>query len=285
MRKTVGLPRCEMAEMTGHQKQEERARLWRQCRLFFLTPQTLVNDLENGACPAHEMICLVVDEAHKATGNHAYVQAVRLLTERSGGFRVLALSATPGRDPLMVQQVVNNLQISKVEARDEQSVDVVGYLCDRAVQVLRVPPSATYLGARDAVANVFGSRLRELQQSGVLGDSDPMRVRPFTLLEAQRRLNAAPPPTSRITCASTWSRSSRLRSNSRTASSSSAATAAVRGSITFCARWSPRRRRRAPRSGRGRWRTSTRPSYSHPTSSRRCYARSRCAPTASRIRR
>ena len=46
----------------------------------------------------------VIDEAHKATGQHAYVQAVRMLRERSGGFRVLALSATPGRDPMAVQQ-------------------------------------------------------------------------------------------------------------------------------------------------------------------------------------
>ena len=45
-----------------------------------------------------------IDEAHKATGQHAYVQAVRMLRERSGGFRVLALSATPGRDPMAVQQ-------------------------------------------------------------------------------------------------------------------------------------------------------------------------------------
>ena len=33
------------------------------------------------------------------------VQAVKMLSERSGGFRVLALSATPGRDPMAVQQV------------------------------------------------------------------------------------------------------------------------------------------------------------------------------------
>ncbi len=62
------------------------------------------------------------------------MQAVKLLSERSGGFRVLALSATPGRDPIAVQQVVSNLCISKIEARDEQSVDVVGCLCERAVQ-------------------------------------------------------------------------------------------------------------------------------------------------------
>ena len=32
--------------------------------------------------------------------------------------------------------MVTNLRISRVESRDEQSVDVVGSLCDRTVQVL-----------------------------------------------------------------------------------------------------------------------------------------------------
>ena len=71
-----------------------------------------------------------------------------MLRERSGGFRVLALSATPGRDPMAVQQVVTNLCISRVESRDEQSVDVVGSLCDRTVQVLRVAIDGPYLRAR-----------------------------------------------------------------------------------------------------------------------------------------
>ena len=108
VRKTVGLPRSALAELTGALKPEERAKLWRgPCRLFFLTPQvaspsptllplphptlsahasarplhalctpsprlphacfhvltpqTLVNDLEQCLCPAHELVCLVIE--------------------------------------------------------------------------------------------------------------------------------------------------------------------------------------------------------------------------------
>ena len=78
VRKTVGLPKSALAELTGALRPEERAKLWREKRLFFLTPQTLVNDLEQCLCPAHELVCLVVDEAHKATGQHAYVQVAEL---------------------------------------------------------------------------------------------------------------------------------------------------------------------------------------------------------------
>jgi Fanconi anemia group M protein len=42
--------------------------------VFFLTPQVIMNDLSRGTCPAVDVRCLVIDEAHKATGNHAYCQ-------------------------------------------------------------------------------------------------------------------------------------------------------------------------------------------------------------------
>jgi ERCC4-related helicase len=38
----------------------------------------MVNDLTRGACPASDIKCLVIDEAHKALGNYAYCQ-VRIL--------------------------------------------------------------------------------------------------------------------------------------------------------------------------------------------------------------
>ena len=97
VRKTVGLPRAEMAELTGALKSEERARLWRERRLFFLTPQTLVNDLQQCICPAHELVCLVVDEAHKATGQHAYVQ-VRCSPPPSTCTSLVTRSSSPVTD-------------------------------------------------------------------------------------------------------------------------------------------------------------------------------------------
>ena len=53
----------------------ERKRAWQAKRVFFLTPQVISNDLSRGAFPALDVKCLVIDEAHKATGNHAYCQA------------------------------------------------------------------------------------------------------------------------------------------------------------------------------------------------------------------
>lgn len=43
-------------------------------------------------------------------------------------FRILALSATPGSDPDKVQNIINHLRISRIEIRDEESMDLREYM-------------------------------------------------------------------------------------------------------------------------------------------------------------
>ena len=52
----------------------ERTANWKRARIFFLTPQVFANDLNRCICPAQDVKCVIVDEAHKALGNHAYCQ-------------------------------------------------------------------------------------------------------------------------------------------------------------------------------------------------------------------
>lgn len=59
---------------SGILNREKRSLLWLEKRVFFLTPQVLDNDLSRGTCPAKLIRCLVLDEAHRAQGNHSYCQ-------------------------------------------------------------------------------------------------------------------------------------------------------------------------------------------------------------------
>ncbi|XP_053331318.1 Fanconi anemia group M protein [Spea bombifrons] len=137
--KVMGIPQGHMAEMTGSIQAQNRKEMWGKYRVFFLTPQIMVNDLTRGACPASEIKCLVIDEAHKALGNHAYCQVVRELFNYTNQFRILALSATPGSDAKSVQQVVSNLLIARIELRSEDSPDIRPYSHERQLEKFVVP--------------------------------------------------------------------------------------------------------------------------------------------------
>ena len=98
-----------------------------------MTPQTLDNDLEEGRLDPFLTVLVIFDEAHRATGNYAYTKIVKNLESYNFGFRILALSATPGNNFDQIQEVVNNLKIAKLEVKDDSDADIKRYIHMREV--------------------------------------------------------------------------------------------------------------------------------------------------------
>lgn len=113
----MGIPVEDTAHLEGSVSADKRERIWFDHRVFFCTPQTMSNDLANDRLNAKKVVCVVFDEAHKATNGYAYTQIMEELAARRARFRVLALSATPGSDTRRVQQVIDNLHIAAIEIR------------------------------------------------------------------------------------------------------------------------------------------------------------------------
>ncbi|KAB8302772.1 hypothetical protein EYC80_006119 [Monilinia laxa] len=120
----AGIPRSSTTMLTGEQPAALRAEEWAEKRVFFMTPQTVENDLKNGIADPKRIVLLVVDEAHRATGKYAYTSLVQFLRRFNKSFRVLALTATPGSTVEAVQEVIDNLEIAEVEIRTEESIDI-----------------------------------------------------------------------------------------------------------------------------------------------------------------
>ncbi|RAR15620.1 P-loop containing nucleoside triphosphate hydrolase protein [Stemphylium lycopersici] len=131
--KIAGIPRSYTTMLTGGVQTGLRAEEWKEKRVFFMTPQTLLNDLKSGYADPKKIVLLVVDEAHRATGAYAYVEVVSFLRRFNPSFRVLALTATPGADVESVQKVIDGLDISKVEIRTENSMDICNYVHQRKI--------------------------------------------------------------------------------------------------------------------------------------------------------
>jgi len=119
-----------------------------------MTPQTLDNDLKTDNCDPRDIVLLVVgtpatlapsswsvtdslvlDEAHKGSGEYAYARVVRFLMAKNPYFRVLALTATPGGTPEAVQAIIDALHISRIELRDEQSLDIRAYINEKVRRI------------------------------------------------------------------------------------------------------------------------------------------------------
>ncbi|KAJ3337557.1 hypothetical protein HDU93_000848 [Gonapodya sp. JEL0774] len=160
--KSVGIPVEWCGEMTGEVMQGSRILTWTAKRLLFCTAQVLQNDLDERAVPAETFSLLVVDEAHRAQGNHSYCMCIKLLLRRNPHFRVLALTATPGSDTNAVQSVLSNLLISAIEIRADDHPDVAPYVHERKSELVVLKEDATGLackGALDRIVNPVLSRL------------------------------------------------------------------------------------------------------------------------------
>ncbi|XP_077909762.1 Fanconi anemia group M protein [Halichoerus grypus] len=192
--RVMGIPQSHMAEMTGSTQAITRKEIWRNKRVLFLTPQVMVNDLSRGACPAAEIKCLVIDEAHKALGNYAYCQVVRELVKYTNHFRILALSATPGSDIKAVQQVITNLRIGQIELRSEDSPDILPYSHERRVEKLVVPLGEELAAIQKAYIQVLEVFASSLIQKNVLMRRDIPNLTKYQIILARDQFRKNPSP-------------------------------------------------------------------------------------------
>lgn len=166
----MGIPKEETAELTGKQNKKTRAIEWHKRRVFYATPQVVWSDLNDPDInfPVNDIKLIVVDEAHKAKGKYAYTEVVQSIAARHSMFRVLALSATPGRNIKDVVEIVQNLLISHIEVRKENSIDVAPYIFKKSILTKVVHLNEQLKGIRDNLIGLIDPYVRNLAQHQVI---------------------------------------------------------------------------------------------------------------------
>lgn len=187
----VGIPRSATAEMTGNVSAQRRRDYWEEKRVFFLTPQTMQNDIAKGICDAKRIVCLVIDEAHRATGNYAYVQVIKLLRRVNNSFRVLALTATPGSTIDKVQAVIDSCGIAGTEIRNLESLDIRPYVHKRFqhLQVFELTDEMVEL--RDLYCKCLDPLLKKLNDARAYWVTDTKAISMFGVQQASREWMAS----------------------------------------------------------------------------------------------
>lgn len=120
----------EIAVFTGSVPAAKRQKLWESADYIFSTPQGLENDVMARRISLKEVSLFVVDEAHRATGDYAYVFLAQRYKAQSRNERILALTASPGAKLDQIMEVVENLHIEEIEIRTPEDPDVAPYVQD-----------------------------------------------------------------------------------------------------------------------------------------------------------
>ncbi|OJJ62199.1 hypothetical protein ASPSYDRAFT_40819 [Aspergillus sydowii CBS 593.65] len=183
----AGIPRSQTTMLTGEAPPGVRAEEWKAKRVFFMTPQTLTNDLKSGIADPKRIVLLVVDEAHRATGGYAYVEVVKFLRRFNQSFRVLALTATPGSTVESVQAVVDGLDIAKVEIRTEQSLDIREYVHARNTDIQTFQNSDEMILCMDLLSSTLQPLVDQLRTLNAFWGRDPMALTPYGLTKARQQ--------------------------------------------------------------------------------------------------
>ncbi|OGE55821.1 hypothetical protein PENARI_c004G08825 [Penicillium arizonense] len=183
----AGIPRSQTTMLTGGASPGIRAEEWKAKRVFFMTPQTLINDLKTGIADPKRIVLLVVDEAHRATGAYAYVEVVKFLRRYNNSFRVLALTATPGSTVESVQAVIDGLDISRVEIRTENSIDIRDYVHARNIEIETFENSDEMVFCMDLMSEALRPLLDQLHTLNAYWGRDPMGLTAYGLTKARQQ--------------------------------------------------------------------------------------------------
>lgn len=187
----AGIPRSQSTMLTGGAAPGIRAEEWQAKRVFFMTPQTLMNDLKTGIADPKRIVLLVVDEAHRATGGYAYVEVVKFLRRYNKSVRVLALTATPGSTVESVQAVIDGLDISRVEIRTEHSLDIRDYVHSRNIDVETFLNSDEMVFCMDLLSTTLRPLVDQLRTLNAYWGRDPMSLTAYGLTKARQQWMAS----------------------------------------------------------------------------------------------
>eukprot|EP01018_Ginkgo_biloba_P026785 Gb_37519 [translate_table: standard] len=128
--------------------------------------------LFEGSCVMKQLVCLVVDEAHRAMGNYSYCVVVREIMAVPVQLRILALTATPGSKQATIQTVIDNLHISTMEYRNESDPDVSQYTHNRNVELIPVAMSRDSIKVSNLLLEVIQPVVQKLCSLGVFYNRD-----------------------------------------------------------------------------------------------------------------
>ncbi|GAA5968476.1 hypothetical protein JCM11641_007648 [Rhodosporidiobolus odoratus] len=188
----AGIPQADCVELTGSTIPKLRAVGWATKRVIYSTPQTVERDLAKGRLDPRDVTCIVIDEAHRASGDYSYCGVVRYMMSRNPHFRLLALTATPGSRGEAVQDVIDNLHIGTIEVRADDSFDIRQYIHKKSFDLTVLPLGGPLGKLRDKWGELMMQYINPLYAAKLLWSKDPVMLAPFAVQQAFSKIKGLP---------------------------------------------------------------------------------------------
>ena len=173
--------------LTGKYPPDYRVYLWNQPhKIYFATPQTVENDLENGL-DLSRFSLIIFDECHRARGKYSYVKIAEEYVRKNPYPMILGLTASPGSDKDRILEICENLFIEHIEVRDEDDPDVKPYIKPIDIKWIYVHLPKSYSAVLEYIREMLMDRFRILRETGLL-KKDPKHTYKSDLIEIRNMI-------------------------------------------------------------------------------------------------
>ncbi|MBT3405693.1 DEAD/DEAH box helicase family protein [Candidatus Woesearchaeota archaeon] len=177
----------KMILFTGNVAPAKRQELFKKSQLIFSTPQGLENDVISSRIDLKDVSLIIFDEAHRATGEYAYVWLAKQYEKVARYPKILALTASPGSDLEKINEVCQNLHIEEIEVKTNQDPDVKPYIKETKVDWLKVKLPESFKSTLVFLKTCYKNKLLMIKQRGFLSSYQVQNFSKTELLKLQRR--------------------------------------------------------------------------------------------------
>jgi Fanconi anemia group M protein len=153
---------------TGKIKAEDRKKIWKTANIIFSTPQCIENDLKHKLYDLKDCSLLVEDEAHHCLKKYSYVFVAEKYKEQALNQRVMGLTASAGIKKSTIEQIMNSLNIQKIEIRTRESDDVKEYLQELDTNKIYVELPPRFREIENLFKAIMEPKIVELRAMGLL---------------------------------------------------------------------------------------------------------------------
>lgn len=171
------LSKASVGTMNGNMPPESRVKVMCSHNVIVSTPQAVANDLRNSVYTLDDFDLVIYDEAHRAVGNYAYVEVASYRNGRSMG-----MTASPGSDIKRIEEVCDNLSLSRIAIRSEDDPDVSPYVHDIYLKEVHVELPQELSDMVYVMQKILDEYVRELVRLKIMDPNWPASTKHMLMI-------------------------------------------------------------------------------------------------------